>query len=94
MLGNIFSGRPFTESLQSTFFMPGRADAARERRAGLTTREQMISDAIGLQGKIASLESQIEVARAEGNDASVPGLEKALRETKAELGSPVDPDRS
>ena len=91
VLGNIFSGRPFTESLQSTFFMPGKADAARERRAGLTTREQMISDAIGLQGKIASLESQIEVARAEGNDASVPGLEKALRETKAELESPVDP---
>jgi hypothetical protein len=90
-IGNIFSGRPFTESLQSTLFMPGRADAARERRAGLTTREQMISDAIGLQGKIASLESQIEVARAEKNDASIPVLEKALRETKAELESPVDP---
>ena len=90
-IGNIFSGRPFTESLQSTLFMPGRADAARERRAGLTTREQTISDAIGLQGKIASLESQIEVARAEGNDASIPGLQKALRETKAELESPVDP---
>ena len=91
VIGNIFSGRPFTESLQSTFFMPGRADAARERRAGLTTREQMISDAIGLQGKIASLESQIEVARAEGNDASIPGLQKAIEETKAELESPVDP---
>lgn len=90
-IGNIFSGRPFTESLQSTFFMPGKADAARERRAGLTTREQMISDAIGLQGKIASLESQIEEAEKLGDDASIPVLQKALRETKAELESPVDP---
>ena len=90
-IGNIFSGRPFTESLQSTFFMPGRADAARERRAGLTTREQMISDAIGLQGKIASLEFAIENAQIQGNEDFLPGLEKELRETKAELESPLDP---
>ena len=90
-IGNIFSGRPFTESLQSTLFMPGRADAARERRADLTTREQMISDAIGLQGKIASLKSQIKASEDVGDEASIPVLEKALKETEAELGSPVDP---
>ena len=83
-------GRPFNEAFKAATFRQTSADLDRQKRAGFTEREMLISKAGNLENKAFSIQQQIEAAEDIGDDVSVGPLQDRLKKIEQELNSPID----
>jgi len=83
-------GRPFSEAFKAATFRETSADLDRQKRAGFTEREMLISKAGDLENEANSIQQQIQAAEAVGDDVSVGPLQDRLKKIEQELNSPID----
>jgi len=83
-------GRPFNEAFKAATFRETSADLDRQKRAGFTEREMLISKAGNLENKAFSIQQQIDAAEDIGDDVSVGPLQDRLKKIEQELNSPID----
>ena len=83
-------GRPFSEAFKAATFRETSADLDRQKRAGFTEREMLISKAGDLENKANSIQQQIQAAEAVGDDVSVGPLQDRLKKIEQELNSSID----
>jgi len=83
-------GRPFNEAFKAATFRETSADLDRQKRAGFTEREMLISKAGDLENKANSIQQQIDAAEDIGDDVSVGPLQDRLKKIEQELNSPID----
>ena len=83
-------GRPFSEAFKAATFRQTSADLDRQKRAGFSEREMLISKAADLENKANSIRQQIQAAESVGDDVSIKPLEDRLSKIREQLNSPID----